>query len=188
MKKIMLDDRHGLTEAVMQGKKTMTRRVFKSDPALVEQFPIDYIIGSYANYEVGEVVAIAQSYKDAGVDENKIVGFTKNRKPILAKESAGWTNKLFVKADLMTHHIQITNVRLERLQDISEADCLKEGIEVNERGIAILRRWDRVMKTTHYPCEHSAIVAFADLMENIIGKGTWEKNPYIFVYEFKMID
>ena len=41
---------------------------------------------------------------------------------------AGYTNKMFVKSDLMPHHIKITNIRMEQLQDISEEDCLKEGI------------------------------------------------------------
>ena len=35
---------------------------------------------------------------------------------------------LIVKSDLMPHHIKITNIRMEQLQDISEEDCLKEGI------------------------------------------------------------
>lgn len=43
-------------------------------------------------------------------------------------ESAGWTNKMFVRANLMKRHIRITDVKVERLRDISEEDCLKEGI------------------------------------------------------------
>ena len=35
---------------------------------------------------------------------------------------------MFVKADLMPHHIKITGIKVERLQDISDEDCLKEGI------------------------------------------------------------
>lgn len=41
---------------------------------------------------------------------------------------ASWSNKMFVKAELMPHQIRITGIKCERLYDISEADCLREGI------------------------------------------------------------
>ena len=174
MKKIMFNDRYGLTEAVLQGRKTMTRRVLKEDTALVEQFPKEYIIQRYAHCKVGEVVSIAQSYRDTGL-------FDVYEAP---KETKGWNNKLFVKAEIMPHRIQITDVRLERMQDISEVDCLKEGIEVDEIGVASISTNN---KKSVYPCEHSERVAFADLIEHISGRGTWEKNHYVFVYEFKLV-
>ena len=41
---------------------------------------------------------------------------------------AGWSNTMFTKADLMPHHIRITDIKIERLQNISDEDCFKEGI------------------------------------------------------------
>lgn len=111
MKKIMFNDSYGLTEAVMIGRKTQTRRLV----------PNDTPIGNWSEtvkksrYQVGDVVAIAQSYKDCGNYH-------------VSRGHAGWTNKMFVLADLMPHHIRITNVRMERLQNISDEDCIKEGV------------------------------------------------------------
>lgn len=83
-------------------------------------------------YKLGEVVAIAQSYKD--VDrfhrKGKNADYLEYLDSILPelKLYPGWGNKMFVKADLMPHHIKITGIKVERLQDISDEDCLKEGI------------------------------------------------------------
>lgn len=73
-------------------------------------------------FRVGEVVAVAQSYKDA---INPIDWVSMK----LYEGTSGWNNKMFVRADLMPHQIRITDVRVERLQDISDEDCMKEGIQ-----------------------------------------------------------
>ena len=80
----------------------------------------DYALSS-SRYKVGEVVAVAQKYKDIALDVPVELAAELIKQP-------GWNNKMFVRADLMPHHIRITNIRVERLRDISEEDCLKEGI------------------------------------------------------------
>jgi hypothetical protein len=141
-------------------------------------------------YELGEVVAIAQSYMD--VDrfhrKGKNAAFLEYLDSILPelKLYPGWTNKMFVRADLMPHHIRITDIKIERLQDISDEDCLKEGIF----------KWDAGQKDIPFYSFHYADIpdysnpcdAFAELIDKVSGKGTWESNPYVFVYEFELID
>lgn len=78
-----------------------------------------------SRYKVGEIYAIAQSYEtvyhEQGLETlDMLVSSWKNSK--------GWRNKLFVRADAMTHHIRIINVKIERLQDIDDESCMKEGI------------------------------------------------------------
>ena len=89
---------------------------------------IDYggnVLGSWKpHYEVGEVVAIAQPYKDIYPNADfEMIGDK------FMTESAGWSNKMFVKANLLPHHIRITDVKVERLQDISDKECLREGVK-----------------------------------------------------------
>lgn len=116
MKKILFNDKYGLTEAVLEGRKTMTRRICKeqvwshSDIVNAENGIFHFEI---PRYKVGDVVAIAQKYSEIGIG------------PFPFCES-GWRNKMFVRADLMPHHIRITDIEVERLQDISDDDCLKE--------------------------------------------------------------
>lgn len=187
MKKIMFSDKYCLTLAVLYGTKTMTRRVLKEGTPLgnweetVKHLP----------YKVGDIVAIAQSYKEVYPNADfEMVGDG------FMTESAGWTNKMFVRADLMPHHIRITDIKLERLQDISEEDCLKEGIIFIE-SFSIIgedayffavkrkvgRMYDNILKFFSSPQR-----AYADLIDKISGKGTWESNPWVVTYEFKLID
>lgn len=200
MKKIMFNDKYCLMLAVLNGTKTMTRRVLKDDVPLgnweetVKHLP----------YKVGEVVAIAQSYKD--IYDEKCIKFGKAEANIWwydvigtaivpQSKKAGYVNKMFVKAGLMAHHIKITDVKVERLQDISKEDCLKEGIIFIEPlfigddayFFAVKRKvgqmYDNILKFFSSPQR-----AYADLIDKISGKGTWESNPWVVTYEFKLID
>lgn len=136
MKKIMFNDRYGLTSAVLEGKKTQTRRVISNH--VVEEYEqmFDPTLVDAARYGYGEIVAVAQSYKDAGYEcfpyHDMDEYFYLKRDGILMEDISispkGCTNKMFVKPELMPHQIRITNVRIERLQYISDEDCMKEGI------------------------------------------------------------
>lgn len=201
MKKIMFNDRYGLTKAVLEGRKTQTRRIVprnffsltwdEKDGTLVYENDmgdfIDVRNSAYALYKVGEVVAVAQSYKDAGFRPDKVLyrsipqidGYKKE----LASEQKGWLNKMFVCANLMPHHIRITNMHIERLQDISDEDCIAEGISY----IKIIERYyfERKDKQQGFYF-NSAKSAFAALIDKVSGKRTWESNPYVFVYDFEL--
>lgn len=187
MKKIMFNDKYCLTQAVLDGTKTMTRRVLKDNVPLGNWEETE----KHLPYKVGEVVAIAQSYKEVypNADFEMVDdGFM--------KESAGWTNKMFVRADLMLHHIEFTDVKVERLRDISEEDCLKEGIVFIESlsiigedayFFAVKRKvrqmYDNILKFFSSPQR-----AYADLIDKISGRGTWKRNPWVVVYTFERVD
>lgn len=196
MKKIMFNDKYGLTRAVLEGRKTQTRRiptdsVFQRCRSLAfcEEGFTPYwekrfaeLLFLNAQYCVGEEVAIAQSYKDAGVSTETVTHNGVTETFYLGDWMPGWNNKMFVKAELMPRHIRITNVRVERLQDISEEDCLKEGIKrKNER--YCVENYKGVCFYTNDP-----ILAFRCLIDKTCGKGTWDSNPYVFVYDFECVD
>ena len=134
MKKIMFSDKYGLTQAVLDGRKTMTRRIIKLDKlgeynfdnALKQEWgrkSIEAYINNYARYKVGEVIAIAQSYETVFHSGNCPNDFFVDSSTINKKYcGAGFKNKMFVKADLMPHHIEITGIKVERLQEISDED------------------------------------------------------------------
>lgn len=195
----MFNDKYGLTQAVLDGSKTMTRRIIHAenipdDPEYGYAPNIDACcvfneddVVAKSQYNLCEVVAIAQAYKD--IYEKR--GFDMHDPFTFVGDSAGWTNKMFVKADLMPHHIKITNIRVEHLQDISDEDCLREGVrlwedadpeyKLNPLGklYEIAGRWDGYKS----PRE-----AFAALIGYVSGKGTWESNPLVWVYGFELVD
>ena len=199
MKKIMFSDKFGLTEAVWSGRKTMTRRIVKfsdidakylyDEEWNVGGYVLETIIDRYARYKVGEVVAVAQSYKDCGYDSDALDRSPKDLNVVRGTlgESKGWNNKMFVRSDACKHHIRITNVRVERLQDISDEDCMAEGILHSDKyampyGIADSKASNGVFFYYSTPRE-----AYAALIDRISGKGTWQSNPYVFVYEFELV-
>ncbi len=205
MKKIMFNDQYGLTAAVLEGRKTMTRRIAYTGEVLrpnsgyltesnekgTRVLCDGCLIIAKSFYKVGEVVAVAQRYSELSWD-SRFYGRLRSMCERLPKhELAGWDNKMFVRADLMQHQIRITNVRVERLQDITAEDCLREGVYHEP---VVLEDHDGI---TYYAsgytfngskkCYNSPRNAFAALIDKISGKGTWKDNPYVFAYEFELV-
>lgn len=207
MKKIMFSDEYGLTQAVLEGRKTQTRRIaytagrwrdimVRQDLEGVNKGKAclfgDGILLAKSAYKLGETIAIAQKYEDLRKDDEFYRLCGKNGMPLeCIKYEKGCHNKMFVRADLMPHHIRITNIRVERLQDISEEDCMAEGIR------RFGKEYVRFKKEYCYTCQNYAVTdfysfstpreAYAALIDKISGKGTWESNPWVFVYDFELI-
>ena len=204
MQKIMFNDRYGLTDLVLSGKKTQTRRIVPKEVFTLDwdtrqsseggtlELVIADSFGSYHNvidtiynkYKNNEVVAVAQSYYSA-----KVVGDTTVDYPLIFDDGdAGYYNKMFVKAKLMPHAIKITNIRVERLQDISDEDCLAEGIEKMIVGCEyycysfLSPNPNKIWEDFKSPRQ-----AYATLIDKVNGKGTWASNPYVFVYDFELV-
>lgn len=169
MKKILFNDKFGLTQAVLEGRKTMTRRIIKGDYEDIKAFNANddwHFIADTKDgdsielkpaYNIGEKIAIAQSYHSL----NKSGYLAPEWLDHTCEDSAGYENKIFVRADLMPHGVRITDIKVEHLQDISDEDSKKEGVPKK---------------------------AFAAHIDRICGKGTWNKNPWVWVYEFKLIE
>lgn len=190
MKKIMFSDKYCLTKAVLDGTKTMTRRLSRDNVPLGNWEETK----KHLPYKVGEVVAIAQSYKDiieclpmysdAILDE---VGMPRK------EYKAGWTNKMFVKANLLPHHIKITDVKVERLQSISDEDILREGIrkEGYAGGCMYVYNKTYIRKGNRYvePIYNTTPMrAFASLIYKVCGGEVWRFNPLVVAYSFELID
>ena len=206
-KKIFFNDKYCLTQAVLAGTKTMTRRILhgtlfwercpegmwtddeiKAWKKEVDQRLIDYSMTDewsqmkifalkHCRYKVGEVVAIAQSYNDIGKPQYDKFG----------EGVAGNSNKMFVRANLMPHHIRITDINVERLHDISDENIMREGVwQFNDQ-----KNLFYVSKSIGYAPDVaflSAREAFAYLIDMVSGKGTWESNPFVLVYSFELVD
>lgn len=200
MQKIMFNDKYGLTDAVLAKRKTQTRRIitnkemlkvikkfdtlgalftiyfrFLLNPDLRERFIYNRRV---MRYQKNETVAIAQSYADITPQADWANCMTR-------KEEIGWNNKMFVRAEDMPHHIRITNIRIERLQDIKIEDCLKEGLWMaHDVGLEGMTYWYHGLTNSSFRTPQDA---YASLIDHISGKGTWASNPYVFVYEFELI-
>jgi hypothetical protein len=98
-----------------------------------------------------------------------------------------WQNSMFMPQKYARTFAEITSVRIERLQDISEEDCLKEGIFSNALETKFgLPSSDKTELKFIFGTNLKA--AFAALIDKVCKKGTWMSNPFVEVYEFKLIE
>lgn len=212
MKKIMFNDKYGLTQAVLEGRKTQTRRIaytagrwrdimVRHDLEGVNKGKAclfgDGILLAKSAYKLGETIAIAQKYEDLRKDDEFYRLCGKNGMPLeCIKYEKGCSNKMFVKADLMPHRIRITNIRIERLQDISDEDVIHEGFSnicFNKNMGNMLSEW--CYDLCYYDAFgnsqslHSTIAkeAYSYLIAKLYGWSLWDSNPYVFVYDFELV-
>lgn len=209
----MFNDKYGLTQAVLEGRKTQTRRIVSQ--SLIDKYEEwyddvcciampsgstietlrDWLLRKHARYYIGEVVAVVQSYWSIADELENCNNATcaahyeknvqKASEYISWMEHPGFNNKMFVAADKMIHQIRITNVRIERLQDISGECCLKEGIEeFSTRSTASGKAYTFNGVNESYKTLREA---YASLIDKVSGKGTWDSNPYVFVYDFELV-
>ena len=79
----------------------------------------------------------------------------------------GWKPSLFMRREHSRITLEVVNVRVERLQGISEEDAIAEGIPCG--------------------CDNIIIDTFAALWQKINGPGSWEANPWVWVVGFKVM-
>lgn len=220
MKRIGFNQHYGLHDAVVITEtKTKTRRMEKclgalykteeelGEPLVIKQQVITLdgiviktnagLLALHTNYVIDDEVAVKLSGKDIyhqlqqryGDSSDAALGFKE-----MYQGMTFWTNKMFTPADLCLDKVLITGIRVERLQDISDEDCMKEGIyrwkdmedcpkslsEIQRNRFGYYGVWDAFSTPRK---------AFADLIDKpgVGGKGTWERNPWVLVYSFKKI-
>jgi hypothetical protein len=81
--------------------------------------------------------------------------------------------------------LEITEVRVERLQDISEADAIAEGIE-SEPGTAHWKNYDPSPGGWRY--WESPIQSYRTFWNSINGPDAWDENPWVWVVAFKRVE
>lgn len=210
MKKISFNDNFLLTKAVLEGRKTQARWIVSQKKLdKINLFQEEYYDATFDKlegvellthyfftekrgrlpYSVGEIIAVAQSYRDCGGVNEYGVPMWEIISQRVGSTNAGWNNKRFVKAELMLRQIRITNVRIERLQGISDECCLKEGI---------IKKWHAPSCRNYYYIPGVEVKsvenvydtpqeAFAHLINKVNRKDMWQENPYVFVYDFELV-
>ena len=83
-----------------------------------------------------------------------------------------WTPSIHMPRHASRITLEVTGVRVERLQDISEADAIAEGVR----------------NSLHLPGGRFARENFEHLWWTVNGDGSWESNPWVWVIEFKRVE
>ena len=109
-----------------------------------------------------------------------------------AFEFDGWKPSLFMPKQACRLFLEVTNIRVERLNDISESDAVAEGIINDTPSLpdedSVWRdynppKWEILVKGLASPID-----SYKSLWESINGKGSWDINPFVFVYDFKVVE
>lgn len=201
MQKIFFNDDYGLTEQVLKGQKTMTRRfchqrkskqlILADEVDTYSYFPNEHRAYFYMKngeikvlvpmYLENEIVAVAQAYNQLYKNPNRAW----NQIGVALEVAGGWNNKMFVSPKHMPHQIMIQKVDVEPLQNISEDHCLREGVQWR-CGTLFSKLFFVKNPSDWYPSAKQAYIEFMS-SSKIGGKNIWNDNPFVFVYEFKLV-
>ncbi len=134
-----------------------------------------------AKYQVGDVLWVRETWCKAIMDK----GTSQEKEIFLYRADEGrewtqpndgfniqWKPSIFMPKEACRIFLRVTNIKVERLQNISVGDIAREGLPKN-------------FKTDYRFNDYKKW--FKDLWNSINGKGAWEANPYVFVYKFKKI-
>jgi len=220
-----------MIQAIVEGRKTQTRRVIKPQPDMGlpesdryshisvgkyhptkidkdgEEYPGDEIFGAYtddgewgwkSHYQVGETVYI----KEAWATEKRYNHLKPSKLPQTAtifyvSDGVGeWPidlsigslrSPLHLPEEFARYFIKITDVRAERLQEITEEDALKEGITImagTHQAFAKNPATNKLELIGH-PEPYTARYHYESLWDSLNKDYPWESNPWVFRYEFE---
>lgn len=189
MRKRMFNDTARLTQAVLEGRKTMTRSEIPSGTILkygvnrhTYKEKTQDILSDPLTFRIGEELAVARCYREViGHIQTRVkeyFDYTNHEVEAEMQRKAGWNNKMFVKAEWMPDIIIICEAHIERLQDISEDDCIREGVVRREDGLFSDGFTDTIYK--------DARTAFRSIAETAMEAGIWERNPFVIAYGFRL--
>ena len=199
-----------MVRAILEGRKTQTRRAVKGvalswlNDGFTPQFVSDYKNGLSPYGQVGDRLWVREScwiwgvwlkngFTKSGRQKwrfkavGKQVTFEHPDKLSIAQRDGlgltGWVRRPSIHLPRWASRItlEITGVRVERLQDISEADCIEEGID--EKLCAEFT----TKAPSRFDLKLAAIHAYAGLWESINGPESWAENPWVWVVEFKRV-
>lgn len=233
-----------MVQAILEGRKSQTRRIIKHKNhiedvkkvvkcvgnekdwgkfILTDEFGEDFLRS--AKYQKGDILWVRETWKPGAWREDGRVAFDYKASPELTntpwvqfskfddyfkkwtdeiikngskpdvngfhyweagKSPLSWKPSIFMPFEAARIFLRVTNVRCERLQDITEDDAIAEGIEkvadYGTTGYKLYTEPDAAYS------DIDAIWSFESLWQSINGKDSWNENPWVWVYEFERIE
>ena len=192
-----------MVQAILAGRKTQTRRIIKLDTGqliadTVEQISSNYfffkkdneaVAGRNSKYQIDDILWVRETFVFI---ERKNKNFYRADNDSSMKLFSGWKPSLFMPKEAARIFLKVTNVRCERLQDISEEDAIAEGIIKCFVGNPTDFENSKMRVYRSSKLEEGnvfAIDAFKELWQSINAKKhPWKSNPWVWVYDFEVID
>jgi len=181
-----------MVQAILEGRKTQTRRIIKPQPFKKDNI-WEYTKKSHATVSPdkildcpippikcpygapGDVLWVRETFR---LFKNDFYVYKANYK---FPEAFRWKPSIYMPKAAARLWLKITDLRVERLQDITEQDAKSEGVEKYND----LFFKDYTNPENKFLC---AKTSFTSLWESINGQESWEENPWVWVVEFERIE
>lgn len=200
-----------MVQAILDGRKRVTRLCVKHEINVFEKngetlvydhrflfdFVLDAYIKSQARYKKGDVLYVRETWGDYDGEASYYLykadytegqkGFWFEKEHIHWVELPKWKPSIQMPKEAARLFLRVTDVRIERLQDITTDQAIKEGAWTMENACPF-----SIKHALHETARTHAIAAFAYLWDSIIKKPElsiygWDANPWVWVYEFEVI-
>lgn len=176
-----------MVRAILEGRKTQTRRAIKAEIGVANG---EWLKCQYG--KPGDRLWVRETWAPC------IGGPCEPSNPVLYRadqfehyDELRWRPSIFMPRWASRITLEITGVRVERLQDLSESDALAEGIYAAKSGrlggTKEVETWDG-RNFFYHPDTHAARFDYSSLWDSINGKKhPWASNPWVWVIEFTRI-
>ena len=162
-----------MIRALLEGRKTQTRRVVKAKE-LSGILPESHVLIAKdlcPHGKPGDLLWCREKFHTCPHHDEAFYYSDNENLPRKCMAHKHWKPSIFMPRWASRLTLEITDVRVERLWDISNKDAAAEGIFTPEIGYANLR-------------ENAPRIQYAALWESIHGPGSWDTNPWVWVIEF----
>lgn len=175
-----------MVQAILDGRKTMTRRIFKKQPIPIQaqdgfKFwnipklgPVMNAVDKSPYGKPGDLLWVREKFIKC--QDAYVYATDKN------SDGLKWKPSIHMPKSAARIWLRITDVRLERLQDISEEDAISEGVFFHDG----LQGYSTDINGSHFHCS-MPVNSFRKLWININGSDSWDCNHWIWVLSFEVI-
>ncbi|WP_226869121.1 ASCH domain-containing protein [Enterobacter hormaechei] len=175
-----------MVRAILDGRKTQTRRIIKPQPVMYEpgqSIHVSDMINDALRCPFGQVgnrIWVRETWAEAGAGAPDLKLYRADYpehvpthyENVPPADEIRWTPSIHMPRWASRLTLEITGVRVERLRDLSEVDAKSEGITPPSGGV--IPGWEYRIN-------------FRDLWMSIYGADNWETNPWVWVIEFKVV-
>lgn len=181
-----------MVRAIIEGRKTVTRRVVKPQPDFLGSMTAPNTpfktLGAGLHGQIvcpygqpGDRLWVRETFAVYGDEKMAAIHYRADRPHHVGQKGMGYKPSIHMPRWACRILLEITAVRVERLQEISEAQARAEGVQQDSDG------WfDYQAPSTQ--CCTSAVESFRTLWSSINGTESWTANPWVWVVEFKRVE
>jgi hypothetical protein len=175
-----------MVQAILEGRKTQTRRIVSEKvvdaynnyddwvnsvakpegDSCFRSYEKDYFLNAY-KYSVDDILWVRERW-GYGIDGKTILYAQEHQSKPYASPPYKWKPSIFMPKSACRLYLKIIDIRVERLQDITETGATAEGFFSDG--------------------DESAKIWYSMLWDKINGTGNWAKNPWVWVIEFEKMN